>query len=256
VIVSLLERKRAEEALHRARADLAHITRVTTMGELTASLAHEVTQPIAAAATNANACLRWLTGDPPNLEEARASALSIVKDAKRAAEIISRIRQLFQKSPPQRESVDVNEIIREMIALLRSEVTRHSISVRAELAANLPRVMGDRVQLQQVIMNLITNSIDAMKDVDGTRELAIKSQRAEHEQLMVCVSDTGVGLPPQQADQIFSAFFTTKPHGTGMGLSISRSIVESHSGHLWAADNSSRGASFHVILPTEVEAHE
>jgi NO-binding membrane sensor protein with MHYT domain/two-component sensor histidine kinase len=255
-IVSLLERKRAEEALHRARADLAHITRVTTMGELTASLAHEVTQPIAAAATNANACLRWLTGDPPNLEEARASALSIVKDAKRAAEIISRIRQLFQKSPPQRESVDVNEIIREMIALLRSEVTRHSISVRAELAANLPRVMGDRVQLQQVIMNLITNSIDAMKDVDGTRELAIKSQRAEHEQLMVCVSDTGVGLPPQQADQIFSAFFTTKPHGTGMGLSISRSIVESHSGHLWAADNSSRGASFHVILPTEVEAHE
>ena len=153
-IVSLLERKRAEEALRRARADLAHITRVTTMGELTASLAHEVTQPIAAAATNADACLRWLTGDPPNLEEARASALSIVKDAKRAAEIISRIRQLFQKSPPQRESVDVNEIIREMIALLRSEVTRHSISVRAELAANLPRVMGDRVQLQQVIMNL------------------------------------------------------------------------------------------------------
>jgi C4-dicarboxylate-specific signal transduction histidine kinase len=218
-IVSLLERKRAEEALRRARADLAHITRVTTMGELTASLAHEVTQPIAAAATNANACLRWLTGDHPN-------------------------------------SVDVNEIIREMIALLRSEVTRHSISVRAELAADLPRVMGDRVQLQQVIMNLITNSIDAMKDVDGPRELAIKSQRAEHEQLMVCVSDTGVGLPPQQADQIFRAFFTTKPHGTGMGLSISRSIVESHNGRLWAADNSSRGASFHITLPTKVEARE
>jgi NO-binding membrane sensor protein with MHYT domain len=255
-IVSLSERKRAEEALRSARAELAHINRVTTMGELTASLAHEVTQPIAAAATNAEACLRWLTGDHPNLEEARASALSIVKDAKRAAEIISRIRQLFQKSPPQRESVDVNEIIREMIVLLRSEVTRHSISVRAELAADLPPVMGDRVQLQQVMMNLITNSIDAMKDVDGPRELAIKSQRAEHEQVMVCVSDTGAGLPPQQADQIFSAFFTTKPHGTGMGLSISRSIVESHSGRLWAADNSSRGASFHVILPTKVEAHE
>ena len=255
-IVSLSERKRAEEALRSARAELAHINRATTMGELTASLAHEVNQPIAAAVTNANACLRWLTSDPPNLEEARASALSIVKDAKRAAEIISRIRQLFQKSPPQRESVDVNEIIREMIVLLRSEVTRHSISVRAELAADLPPVMGDRVQLQQVMMNLITNSIDAMKDVDGPRELAIKSQRAEHEQLMVCVSDTGVGLPPQQADQIFSAFFTTKPHGTGMGLSISRSIVESHSGRLWAADYSSRGASFHVILPTEVEAHE
>ena len=255
-IVSLSERKRAEEALRSARAELAHINRVTTMGELTASLAHEVTQPIAAAATNAEACLRWLTGDHPNLEEARASALSIVKDAKRAAEIISRIRQLFQKSPPQRESVDVNEIIREMIVLLRSEVTRHSISVRAELAADLPPVMGDRVQLQQVMMNLITNSIDAMKDVDGPRELAIKSQRAEHEQVMVCVSDTGAGLPPQQADQIFSAFFTTKPHGTGMGLSISRSIVESHSGRLWAADNSSRGASFHIILPTKVEAHE
>ncbi len=250
-IVSLSERKRAEEALRRARADLAHINRVTTIGELTASLAHEVNQPIAAAVTNANACWRWLTSDPPNLEEARASALSMVKDGMRAAEIISRIRLLFKKGTPQRESVDVNEIIREMIVLLRSEVTRHSISVRAELAADLPQVMGDRVQLQQVMMNLITNSIDAMKDVDGTRELAIKSQRAEHEQLMVCVSDTGVGLPPQEADQIFSAFFTTKPHGTGMGLSISRSIVESHSGRLWAADNSSRGASFHVILPSQ-----
>jgi C4-dicarboxylate-specific signal transduction histidine kinase len=162
--------------------------------------------------------LRWLTVDPPNLEEARASALSIVKEGMRAAKIISRIRLLFQKGTPQRESVDVNEIIREMIVLLRSEVTRHSISVRAELAADLPEVMGDRVQLQQVMMNLITNSIDAMKAVDGTRELAIKSQRAEHDHLMVCVSDTGVGLPPQQADQIFSAFFTTKPHGTGMGL--------------------------------------
>src|SRR6266487_258507 len=252
-IVSLSERKRAEEALRKARADLAHINRVTTMGELTASLAHEVNQPIAAAVTNANACLRWLTSDPPNLEEARASALSIVKDGMRAAEIISRIRLLFEKGTPQRELVDVNEIIREMIVLLRGEVMRHSISVRAELAADLPQVMGDRVQLQQVMMNLITNNIDAMKDVDGTRELAIKSQRAEHEQLMVRVSDTGVGLPPQQADQIFSAFFTTKPHGTGMGLSISRSIVESHSGRLWAANNSSRGASFHIILPTKVE---
>jgi C4-dicarboxylate-specific signal transduction histidine kinase len=219
------------------------------MGELTASLAHEVNQPIAAAVTNADACLRWLAADPPNLEEARASALSIVKDGMRAAEIISRIRLLFKKGTPQREPVDVNEIIREMIVLLRSEIMRHSISVRAELAADLPQVMGDRVQLQQVMMNLITNSIDAMKDVDGTRELAIKSQRAEHEQLTVCVSDTGVGLPPQQADQIFHAFFTTKSHGIGMGLCISHSIVESHSGRLWAADNSSRGASFHVILP-------
>jgi NO-binding membrane sensor protein with MHYT domain len=253
-IVSVLEQKRAEAALRRAQADLAHINRVTTMGELTASLAHEVAQPIAAAAASANACLRWLTRDPPDLEQVRASALSIVNDAKRAAEIFSRIRLLFQKGAPQRESVDVNEIIREMIAILRSEVTRHSISVRAELAPDLPHVMGDRVQLQQVMMNLITNSIDAMRHVNGPRELAINSQRAEHEQVMVCVSDTGVGLPPQQADQIFRAFFTTKPHGTGMGLSISRSIVESHSGRLWAADKSSGGASFHVILPTKVEA--
>ena len=255
-IVSVLEQKRAEAALHRARADLAHINRVTTLGELTASLVHEVSQPIAAAATNANACLRWLTRDPPDLEEARAAALSIVNDAKRAGEIISRIRLLFRKGAPQRVSVDVNEVIREMIVLLRSEVTRHSISVRAELASDLPNVMGDRVQLQQVMMNLITNSIDAMKDVNGPRELAINSQRAKHEQVMVTVSDTGVGLPPQQTDQIFHAFFTTKPHGTGMGLSISRSIVESHSGRLWAADNSSRGASFHVTLPTSVEAHD
>jgi NO-binding membrane sensor protein with MHYT domain len=255
LIASLFEQKRAEEALRQALADLAHVNRVTTMGELTASLAHEVNQPIAATVTNAHACLNWLAGDTPNLEEARASAMSIVEDGTRAAEIISRTRLLFKKRTPQRELVDVNEVIREMIVLLRSEVTRYSISVRTELAAHLPQVVGDRVQLQQVMMNLITNSVDAMKDVDGTRELAIKSQRAEHEQLMVCVSDTGVGLPPQQADQIFYAFFTTKSHGTGMGLSISRSIVELHRGRLWASDNSPRGATFHVILPTKVEAH-
>jgi C4-dicarboxylate-specific signal transduction histidine kinase len=225
------------------------------MGELTASLAHEVNQPIAAAVTNAHACLRWLAGNTPNIEEARACAMRIVEDGTRAGDIISRIRLLFEKGTPQRKLVDVNEVIREMIALLRSEVTRYSISVRTELGADLPRVRGDRVQLQQVMMNLIMNSIDAMKDVDGTRELVIKSQRAEDDQLMVCVSDTGTGLP-QQADQIFHAFFTTKLHGTGMGLSISRSIVESHSGRLWAADNSPRGARFHVILPTKVEAHE
>ena len=182
--------------------------------------------------------------------------MRIVKDGTRAAEIISRIRLLFKKGTPQRELVDVNEVIREMIVLLRGEATRYTISVRTELAADLPQVMGDRVQLQQVLMNLMLNGIDAMKDVDGTRELAIKSQQAENEQLLVSVSDTGVGLPAQQADQIFNAFFTTKPHGTGMGLSISRSIVESHGGRLWAADNSPRGASFHLTLPTKVEAHE
>src|SRR5467141_3894560 len=255
-IASVSEQKRAEEALRQAQADLARVNRVTTMAELTASLAHEVNQPISAAVTNAHACLRWLTGDTPNLEEARAAAMGIVKDGTRAAEIISRIRLLFKKGTPQRELLDVNEVVREMIVLLRSEVARRSISVRTELAADLPQVMGDRVQLQQVIMNLISNSIDAMNDVDGTRELAIKSRRAENEQLMVSVSDTGVGLPPQQANQIFDAFFTTKVHGTGLGLSISRSIVASHNGRLWATDNSPRGASFHLILPTRVEEHE
>jgi signal transduction histidine kinase len=251
-----VEREQAEEALRQAHADLAHINRVTTMGELTASLAHEVNQPIAAALTNANTCLLWLARDRPDIAEARAAATRIVQDGTRAAAIISRIRLLFQKGTSQREPVDANELIREMIVLLRSETNRSGISVRTGLAADLPQVMGDRVQLQQVVMNLIMNSIDAMKDVDGTRELAITSQRTENEQLLVSVTDTGVGLPPQQADQIFNAFFTTKPQGTGMGLSITRSIVESHGGRLWAADNPSRGASFHLTLPTTAGAHE
>jgi C4-dicarboxylate-specific signal transduction histidine kinase len=250
------ERKQAEEALRQARGDLAHVNRVTTMGELTASLAHEVNQPIAAAVTNANACLRWLTRDHPDLEEARAAATRIVKDGTRAAEIISRTRLLFKKGTTQRELVDVNDVIREMIVLLRSEAVRYSISIRAELAGDLPRILGDRVQLQQVLMNLMTNGIDAMKDLDGARELAIKSQRTEDEQLLVCVSDTGEGLPSLQTDQIFNAFFTTKSHGMGMGLPISRSIVESHGGRLWAADNSPRGASFCFTVPTKVEAQE
>jgi C4-dicarboxylate-specific signal transduction histidine kinase len=251
-----LERKHAEESLRESQAELARVSRVTTMGELTAALAHEVNQPIAAAVTNANTCLRWLTRDRPDVEEARAAAIRIVKDGTRAAEIVKRIRLLFKKSTPQRELVDVNEAIREMIVLLRSEATRYNITVRAELAAELPRIMGDRVQLQQVLMNLIVNSIDAMKEVAGARELSVKSQRTEKEEVLVSVSDTGVGLPPQQADQIFNAFFTTKPHGTGMGLRISRSIVESHGGLLWVADNSPRGASFHFALPTRIEAKE
>jgi PAS domain S-box-containing protein len=255
VAMDITAAKCAEEALRQAQADLAHVNRVTTMGELTASLAHEVSQPIAAAVTNAEACLRWLAGRTPNIEEAREAAMAIVKDGTRAGEIIRRIRQLFQKGAPQRELVDVNEVIREMIVLLRSELTRCAASVRTELAADLPRIMGDRVQLQQVLMNLILNGIDAMKDLDGTRELTIKSQRAENEELMVSVSDTGVGLP-LQADQIFNAFFTTKRHGTGMGLSISRSIVEAHNGRLRAADNSPRGASFHLFLPTKIEEPE
>jgi C4-dicarboxylate-specific signal transduction histidine kinase len=251
-----LERKHAEEARREAQAELARVSRATTMGELTASLAHEVNQPIAAAVTNANTCLRWLTREHPDLEEARAAASRIVKDATRAAGIINRVRLLFKKSAPQPELVDVNEAIREMIGLLRSEATRYNITVRMELTADLPRTMGDRVQLQQVLMNLIVNSIEAMKEVDGVRELAINSQRTDKEEVLVSVSDTGVGLPQQQADQIFNAFFTTKPHGTGMGLRISRSIVESHGGRLWAAENSPRGASFHFALPTKIDAKE
>jgi C4-dicarboxylate-specific signal transduction histidine kinase len=248
--------KQGQEALRQAQADLAHVSRVTTMGELTASLAHEVNQPIAAAVTNANTCLRWLAANPPNVEEARAAVMRIVKDGKRGAEIINRVRLLFKKGRPERDLVDVNEVVREMIVLLRSEATPYNISVRTELAAELPPVLGDRVQLQQVMMNLMLNGIDAMRDVDGTRELTIKSQRTENEQVLVTVSDTGVGLPAQQADRIFQAFFTTKSHGTGMGLSISRSIVESHGGRLWAAENSPRGASFRLTLPTKGEAKE
>src|ERR1700730_15984286 len=244
----ITERKHAEEALRQAQTDLAHASRVTTMGELTASLAHEVNQPIAAAVTDANTCLRWLTRDQPDLEEAREAASRMAKDATRAADIISRIRLLFEKVSPQRELVDVNQVIREMIVLLLSEVTRHSISVRPELAEDLPQIIGDRVQLQQVMMNLMINGIDAMKDVDGMRELAIKSQRAEHEEILVSVTDSGVGLPSQQAEQIFKAFFTTKPHGTGMGRRISRSIIESRAGRLWAANLSPNGASFCFTL--------
>jgi C4-dicarboxylate-specific signal transduction histidine kinase len=251
----ITERKQAEEALHQAQTDVARINRITTMGELTASLAHEVKQPIAAAVTDANTCVRWLSRDNPDVEEARAAASRVVKDATRAAEIITRVRQLFKKGTPKQALIDVNEIIREMIVLLGSDATRYDVSIQTELAKDLPKVMGDRVQLQQVLMNLITNSIDAMKDLDGTRELIISSQ-AEDNHLIISVSDTGVGLPPKQADQIFDAFFTTKPQGTGMGLRISRSIVELHGGSLWAAANSPRGASFHLTLPTKIEAHE
>jgi PAS domain S-box-containing protein len=254
VMVDLTNRKRAEERLRQAQADLAHVSRVSTMGELTASLAHEVNQPIAASVTNANTCLRWLAANPPNVEEACAAAMRIVKDGKRAAEIISRIRLLFKKGAPERELIDVNEVILEMIVLLRSEAMRYSIAVRTELASDLPHAMGDRVQLQQVLMNLMLNGIDAMKDMDAGGDLTIKSQPAENGQLLISVTDTGVGLPPQQAE-IFNPFFTTKPHGTGMGLPISRSIVESHGGRLWVADNSPRGATFYFTLPSKAEAH-
>jgi PAS domain S-box-containing protein len=255
-VMDVTERKRSEEALREAQANLARVSRVTTMGELTASLAHEIRQPIAAAVTNAGTCLRWLGRDQPDLAEAREAASRIIKDATRAADIISRVGLLFKKGSPEREWVDVNPLIGEIVFLLRGETMGHNISVRTELVSDLPQVMGDRVQLQQVLMNLVINGIDAMKEMNGMRELAIQSQRTDSEELLVSISDTGVGLPAQQAEQIFNAFFTTKPHGTGMGLRISRSIIEAHGGHLWAADRSPRGASFYFTLPTKGETNE
>jgi PAS domain S-box-containing protein len=250
----ITERKRAEEALRQAQADLAHISRVTTMGELTASLAHQIKQPISAAMTNAKTCLRWLGRDEPDVAEASEAASRIVRDATRAADIISRISLLFKKGALQREFVGVNDLIREMIVMLRSEVNRCSISIRTELAEDLPKVMADRVQLQQVFMNLMLNGIDAMKEMSRGGELTIKSE-ADDGQVLISVNDTGVGLSPGQADQIFKAFFTTKDNGTGMGLPISRSIIESHGGHLWATGASGRGATFQFTLPVTVAAH-
>jgi PAS domain S-box-containing protein len=256
-VMDITERKRAEEERERLRqlqADLTHINRVTTMGELTASLAHEIRQPISAAVIDANTCLRWLGRDCPRVEEAREAASRLVKDVTRAADIISRISLLFKKGALQREPVDVNELIREMFFLLRSEANRYSISIYTELAEDLPKVMADRIQLQQVFMNLMLNGIDAMKGTTGGGELTIKSE-ASDAQLLISVSDTGGGLPPEQADQIFSAFFTTKDNGTGMGLPISRSIIESHGGRLWAGVPSKRGATFQFTLPATVEDH-
>jgi PAS domain S-box-containing protein len=247
--VDVSERVQADEALRQAQAELARVHRVTTMGELLASLAHEVNQPITAAIASANACVRFLNRDQPDLEEARAAARSIVQDETRAADIISRIRQIFTKDTTQPRAVDINDVIRGTIVLLAGEATRHGIAMRTELAADLPPAAGDPVQLQQVMMNLILNGVDALSDVQGSRELTIASQRAEHGELLVSVIDTGVGLPPQ-VDEIFKAFFTTKPHGIGMGLSISRSIVEAHGGHLWASGNWPRGARFSFTLPT------
>jgi PAS domain S-box-containing protein len=254
---NITDRKRAEAELERLRqleADLAQINRVSMMGELAASLAHEVKQPIAAAATNAKTSLRWLQREPPDIGEAREAVSRIVKDVLRAADIIDRNRSLYRRDTPKREMLNLNELIREMIVLLRDAASRHSVSIRAELDGALPTVTGDRVQMQQVLMNLMLNGIEAMKDTGG--ELTIRSKKTEDPQILLSVSDLGVGLPVENAERIFDAFFTTKEQGTGMGLSISRRIIESHGGRLWATANQGRGATFHFIVPTEVKAVE
>jgi C4-dicarboxylate-specific signal transduction histidine kinase len=249
--VDVTERKHADherETLHQLQADLARIHRVSTMGELTASLAHETRQPIAAAITDANTCLRWLVRAEPDIEEGREAARRVVKDVTRAADIISSIGGLFKQGTAPTELVDVNDVIREMTGMLRSEANRHAVVIRTELDPHPPRVMTDRVHLQQVLMNLMLNGIDAMKDANGDHALTITSA-TDHDRLVISVSDTGVGFPAEHADQIFRAFFTTKDHGLGMGLPICRSIVESYGGNLSAYANADRGATFQFSLP-------
>jgi PAS domain S-box-containing protein len=252
--IDIEDRKRAEEGLRKAQADLAHANRVTTMGELSASLAHEINQPISGAITNASTCMRRLDREQPDIEGARAAASLIIRDANRAAEIINRVRLFFRKGVVTKERLNLNEMIREMEILLHNEAAQHSVSVQTKFAADQPLIVADRIQLQQVLMNLMINGIDAMKAVDGPRQLTLGTQNHSDKQLLVSVEDTGVGLPPNQAGQIFNAFFTTKEHGTGMGLRISQTIIEAHGGRLWAMDNHPRGAIFHFTLAVSSDA--
>jgi len=245
VATDIQDRKRAEQL----QADLAHTNRVSTMGELVASISHELAQPITVTTAHAKASLRWLQRDPPEVTEARKGTEKIIEAGALASEIINRLRSLYKKAPPKRELVAINEVISEMVLLLRGEANEHAVSIRTDLAADLPKITADRVQLQQVLMNLMLNGIEAMKETGGV--LTVKTGRGDG-QVLISVSDTGVGLPAGRADEIFNAFFTTKPQGSGMGLAICRSIVESHSGHLWATSHDGRGATFHFTLPTGV----
>jgi PAS domain S-box-containing protein len=243
------DQKRAEETLRKAQADLAHVTRVTTMGELAASIAHEVNQPLSAIVNNGSACLRWLASEEPNLDEARDAARRVIRDGNRAGEVITRIRALLRKTDAEKARLDINQTIREVVILTRNGAAGKGVAIRMELAAGLPPVLGDRVQLQQVILNLIMNSIEAMASVtDRPRELLISSRQHESDKALVAVRDSGGGLGGQDLERIFDAFYTTKPLGMGMGLVISRSIVEDHGGQLWAAPNDGPGATFQFTL--------
>jgi C4-dicarboxylate-specific signal transduction histidine kinase len=241
----------AEDALNRARTELARVARVTTMGELTASIAHEVKQPIAAAVTSAQTALRWLEARPPELGEVREALSRAVLAGKRAADVIGRIRALVAKAPPRKDSVEINAAIREVVELTRGEAVKSGVSVRTDLAEGLPPIQGDRVQLQQVILNLIINGIEAMTGVgEASRELLISSRKDDAGRVLVAVADAGPGLAAEALEQVFAAFYTTKPSGLGLGLSICRSIVEAHDGRLWASANEPRGAVFQFTLPT------
>jgi len=248
--ISLLQ-ARAEEALRRAQAELARVARVTTLGELTASIAHEVNQPLGAVVTNGNACLNWLASQPPDIEEARQSVERIVRDARRASEIIHRIRALAAKASIEKAPLDINDVINEVIALVQLELISHRVSLRMELAPDLPLILADRVQLQQVLINLIMNGIEAMQPVtERPRELVIRSQQNAARQIVVTVEDRGVGISVENAARLFAAFFTTKSSGLGLGLSICRSIVEAHGGRISAANNAGPGATFQFTLPS------
>ena len=241
--------KRAEDALSKSHAELAHVTRVTTMGELAASIAHEVNQPLSAIVNNGSACLRWLNGAAPDVDEAREAARRIIRDGNRAGEVITRIRALLRKTDAEKARLDINQTIREVVKLTRNEAARKGVTLRMDLAADLPPVLGDRVQLQQVILNLVMNGVEAMAPAPARpRELLIRSRPYESDKALVAVQDSGVGLDGQDLEKIFDAFYTTKPQGMGMGLAISRSIVEDHGGRLWAAPNDGPGATFQFTL--------
>jgi PAS domain S-box-containing protein len=251
-VTDITERKRAEQERERLRElerELARINRVSMMGELAASLAHEIKQPIAAVAISAEACLQWMRREPPGLEQAREVLSSIINDAKRSASIVDRNRSLYSRGTPQREPIDLNEVIREMVVMFRDMASRHGILIRSELDPALPTTTADRVQLQQVLVNLMLNGIEAMPK--GSGELSVASRRTDDGQLLISVSDSGIGVSGENLEHIFAAFFTTKPQGTGMGLSISRRIIESHGGRLWASANIGRGATFQFTLPDD-----
>jgi signal transduction histidine kinase len=255
LFASVSKRKRADEALRQTQADLAHIQRVTTMGELAASISHEVMQPLGAAVTNSQAALRWLGAQPPELDEVRQALGRAVKDGKRAAEIIGRIRTLIKKEPLRKDALEINEAIVEVIALTRGEVMKNNVSVQTQLAEGLPLIQGDRVQLQQVILNLIINAVEAMSGVsEGSRGLLIGTGKDASGRVLVAVQDSGPGLNPESCEHLFDSFYTTKPGGMGMGLSICRSIVEAHGGRIWSTPNAGPGITVQFTLPINGQA--